>query len=174
MYNYHVHSKFSFDSGEDVEQICEEAIKAGLSGICFTDHCDFAVPSGKDHLFDYDAYREEIGAMQQKYAGKLTIGLGIEMGLQKQELATSRDYLQKHPFDFIMASCHYIDGEGVFKGTFCQGKTMAEAFGQYFGRIYEMIQIFDMFHVLGHLDVIRRDEVFLDRPFRYARVCAGT
>ena len=47
-FDTHVHSQFSFDgSRTSVERNAREAIVKGLGGICFTDHNDIFVPSGK-------------------------------------------------------------------------------------------------------------------------------
>ena len=168
MYDYHLHSNFSFDCQEDLNEICQQAIRIGLTGICFTDHCDFETPSGKNSIFNIAEYQKTIHGLQKKYSGQLDIRIGIEVGMQKQNLQKTRDFLHQGSFDFVIASCHYIDGKTIFKETFCQGKSQIDAFRQYFMRIFEMVREFTDFQVLGHLDVIRRDKTFLEQPFHYA------
>ena len=68
LYDNHNHSQFSFDGKKtSVEKSASAAKDKGLSGICFTDHCDFFVPPMKaafEHLvpetFDVRAQQEEI------------------------------------------------------------------------------------------------------------------
>ena len=61
-HDFHLHSYFSTDSEEKQENIIEEALERGFSGICFTDHMDFYFPlecskkSGGDFNFDADEY----------------------------------------------------------------------------------------------------------------------
>ena len=42
--DYHLHSKFSFDSNEEPESICEAAIERGVEEICFTEHFEVGAP----------------------------------------------------------------------------------------------------------------------------------
>ena len=68
LYDNHNHCQFSFDGERTtVEATTAEAIRKGLGGLCFTDHCDFFVPPMKaDHedyvseVFDVDARNQEI------------------------------------------------------------------------------------------------------------------
>ena len=54
LYDNHNHSQFSFDGKKTtVEKSAAAALENGVSGICFTDHCDFYVPPMKaqfEHL----------------------------------------------------------------------------------------------------------------------------
>ena len=50
MFDFHMHSRVSFDSKEDPAKMVEAAEKAGLLEMCFTDHYDFndAFPEKRD------------------------------------------------------------------------------------------------------------------------------
>ena len=62
--DYHMHSKYSFDGSEELDTICQTAIRRGLSEIAITDHMDiytglpyyeqmnFDVPGGEQHHMD--------------------------------------------------------------------------------------------------------------------------
>ena len=41
--DYHIHSRYSDDSEEDMEIIVNSAIEKGFDEICFTDHVDYGV-----------------------------------------------------------------------------------------------------------------------------------
>ena len=41
MYDFHIHSRVSFDGHDTGAQLAQAAVKAGLKEICFTDHRDF-------------------------------------------------------------------------------------------------------------------------------------
>ncbi len=68
LYDNHNHSQFSFDGRRaSVETSAAAAKKLGLSGMCFTDHCDFFVPPMKadfeklvPEVFDVSAQQAEI------------------------------------------------------------------------------------------------------------------
>ena len=40
LWDTHMHTHFSFDSEADSLELIQAAKKAGLAGICFTDHLD--------------------------------------------------------------------------------------------------------------------------------------
>ena len=50
MYDTHVHSKYSHDGKESLLDICIQAKKMGLRGICVTDHID----SNQEQLMNSD------------------------------------------------------------------------------------------------------------------------
>ncbi|MEI3374940.1 MAG: PHP domain-containing protein [Coprococcus catus] len=62
--DYHMHSKYSFDGSEELDTICQTAIRRGLSEIAITDHMDiytglpydeqmnFEVPGGEQYHMD--------------------------------------------------------------------------------------------------------------------------
>ena len=55
--DFHVHSRFSFDSDEDPNNNIIKAIDLGMDSICFTEHMDIDWPvEGEDATFDYDDY----------------------------------------------------------------------------------------------------------------------
>ena len=57
--DYHMHSSFSSDSSELLENIIHSSIQKGLKQICITDHMDFDFPDNPDgftFLFDMDEY----------------------------------------------------------------------------------------------------------------------
>lgn len=72
MFDNHNHSQFSFDGKRSsVEKASIAAIENGLSGIAFTDHCDFFVPEMKaeyeslvPETFDIAAQQMEIDKVQ--------------------------------------------------------------------------------------------------------------
>ena len=39
--DYHLHSEFSFDSSEKIENIVEKALQMGIDEIALTDHAEF-------------------------------------------------------------------------------------------------------------------------------------
>lgn len=48
--DFHVHSKFSADSDENLENIINKAISLNMKDICITDHQDWYWPVRVNHL----------------------------------------------------------------------------------------------------------------------------
>lgn len=55
--DYHIHSEFSFDSEEKIDNIISKAIELKMNQIVITDHEDFNWPvSGETPLIDLQKY----------------------------------------------------------------------------------------------------------------------
>ena len=50
LWDCHMHSEFSADSGTPTEDMIHQAISLGLKGICLTEHLDPDYPPTPDHL----------------------------------------------------------------------------------------------------------------------------
>ena len=174
LYDNHNHSQFSFDGKKtSVEKSASAAKDKGLSGICFTDHCDFFVPPMKaafEHLvpetFDVRAQQEEIdrvNALLQE-TGPATgpgqppfrIFKGVEIGLQHSCRDDIRNFLSGHMFDCIIASVHYLDDTDPFYGGYYEGKDWKTAYGHYLETIYGEMTWLGDFDIMGHYDYVAR------------------
>lgn len=165
MYDYHVHSQYSFDSQTPMATLCEKAVELGLKGICFTDHVDFANVNWPDNRVDIPAARKEILALQERWGNQLSIAGGVEIGLQKDADQATRMYLKGQNLDFIIGSIHIADKKELYSGDFCEGMTKEAAYIRYLEVLLEEVKRQDYIHVLGHIDCVRRDERYADRSF---------
>jgi histidinol-phosphatase (PHP family) len=157
MIDLHVHSSFSIDSDEKMEDIVIEAIKRKIKIISFTDHIDYDY---KDPLFNFEFniedYFEEIERLQIKYKSEIKIIKGLELGLQKHIIDELERITSKYDFDFIIGSFHTADGKDLYNGDYYNLKTPKETWDIYFDEIYETIMKFDNFSVIGHIDLVKR------------------
>jgi histidinol-phosphatase (PHP family) len=151
----HVHSIFSFDGKDSLLQECEAALEKELCGICFTEHFSadkFDVSYG---VLDYTNYRKQVSCCQKKYAGRLSICCGLEIGephLVKCQKVLKKA-LQNMQLDFIIGSIHNIGSKKI--RLFMQGKTKEEIYRAYFNEVLLMVQTADI-DVIGHLDLAKR------------------
>lgn len=174
--DFHTHTHHSGDSDAPMEAMIESAIARGLSALCFTDHQDFDYPA--DHeppgTFDLDAvsYREEFLALRAQYADRITLGFGVELGLMPSCVQKNKDFVSAHPFDFVIGSVHIADGLDPYHKEYLalmkerllsRGAKQAgtedierEAMHFYLTSMYDNLQRFDDFDVLGHLDLCNR------------------
>ena len=65
MFDYHMHSRVSFDGHDTGLNMARAALEAGLKEICFTDHldCDILNPSNVIH-FETEAYNAEYDTLE--------------------------------------------------------------------------------------------------------------
>ena len=154
MFDFHMHSRVSFDGHDTGEAMARAALAAGLTEICFTDHLDYD-PLGKMGIlaFDTDAYNAEYDALE---VPGLTIRRGMEFGMTP----TNRDQflldLKRRPFDFVLGSIHFVDDLDVYFEEYWSGKTIFQAERRYLESTLECVQIHDNFDVLAHLTYIAK------------------
>lgn len=156
-YDYHVHTNLSADSGMGLELACRAAIKKGVAEMAVTDHLDIDYPDSSIQFeLDYEAYSRAVCKAKKLYDGKLNIIKGIEIGLQPHVLDMCRGYLEDKDFEFIIASVHAAHRLDLHSGEFCAGKSQDAAYREYLEEVYKCVQSFELFNVIGHIDLIRR------------------
>ncbi len=177
----HMHTAFSSDSSSTVESMVEKAILLGLKYICITDHNDYGYPEedGKPMFqLDVGSYIPKLQAIQQSYAGRIQIGLGLEQGLMKSVADKVNNFYQnnnisKDTLDFIIGSSHMVKGEDPYYSHYWEGKDIDECILYYFESILENIECCNEYDVYGHLDYIVRyvpDKSYHYQPERYSDI----
>lgn len=154
-YDQHVHSSFSFDSKELLENECHEAIRKDLQGLTITEHFSVDPLDVSYGVLQYDAYHQKVMECREQYGGKLQLGCGLEIGephLEKcrEDLSKALQYME---LDFIIGSVHNIGS--VKLRNFQKGKSKQEIYEQYFNEILLMVQSADI-DVIGHMDLAKR------------------
>ncbi|MBO4980437.1 MAG: histidinol-phosphatase HisJ family protein [Lachnospiraceae bacterium] len=170
----HLHSSHSGDSHTPMEEMILAGIEKGLSTMCFTEHNDFAYPDcedfpGSKFLLNTDSYLYELIGLKEKYADKIRILFGVELGLQPQIMRQNAIYAKSYDFDFIIASSHLCHGMDPYYPAFYEGRSDEEAYREYFESILENIGKFSNFDVYGHLDYVVRYGASMDRDYSYEK-----
>ena len=157
LWDTHMHTHHSGDSDASPEEMIEQAKKAGLSGICFTDHYDYDYPEDKNlFLIDFDAYHKEMTALKEKYQGDFQVNYGIELGLQPHVAAHNKQLLEENRFDFVIGSSHCVDGIDIYYPKFFEGQREEAAYHRYFESILDNVRSDADFDVYGHIDYVVR------------------
>ncbi len=162
LYDLHLHSRFSSDSDADPADEITAAKKAGLSGICFTEHNDFDYDNPESpNLFklDFDAYTDTLFSVRDDLSqrpGFPDIYIGLEQGLTIPASERIESYDPDKKLDLIIGSSHVVDGLDPYYPQFWSDKTIEEGIIRYFENILECAQKIDNYDVYGHLDYITR------------------
>ncbi len=176
LFDNHNHSQFSFDGKRSsIEGCAREAISKGLSGIAFTDHCDFFVPAMKaqhenlvPEVFDVAPQQAEIDRVQEVVGeGRLKILKGIEVGMHEDHHEDIRAMLSDNSFDQVIASVHYLDGIDPFYGGYYEDKDWKTAYGHYLETIYKEMTWLGDFDIMGHFDYVVRYAPYPETCLRY-------
>lgn len=174
----HMHTWFSTDSEACPCDMADEAVRKGLKTICFTDHFDKDdLEWGEEGIFDVDAYFVEMQKLQEEYAGKLNIRIGIELGLRTYLKDYYEELTKKYPFDFAIGSVHNVpykkDAEGNILYTdpaaekLFTDRTDKEAYRLMMETTLENVRTSDCFQTLGHLDYIVRYGKSREKEYSY-------
>ena len=152
MFDYHMHSRVSFDAHEPGLQMALAAKNAGLKEISFTDHLDYD-PRGLMGImsFETDVYNEEYDALE---VPGLKIRRGMEFGMTVDNRTQFKKDLQRRPFDFVLGSVHFVDGLDVYFEDYWQGKTVFQAERRFLEATLDCVELHDDFDVLAHLTYI--------------------
>lgn len=152
--DYHMHTSYSNDSTYDMEDLILKAIEKGIDEICLTDHSDYG--DFGDCVVKYETYYQRYLELKEKYKGEIVIKFGCEFGAQIHTLAHYKEDFLKYPFDFIILSNHQIDDLEFWTYEYQKNKTQEEYNFGYYQALFDVMQEFDDYSVLGHLDLMKR------------------
>lgn len=152
--DFHMHTDASEDSEAPIDTMCAAAIRKGLTAIAITDHVE---------MVDYDNYADTLVKSWRtsteataRYAGRLRIARGIELGEPLCNLPQTEEILRTHDFDFVLGSLHKLNDNVDYYYYDYDHHDVYTTMDRYFDAVLEMVQ-WGRFHSLAHLTY----------PFRY-------
>ncbi len=148
MFDQHVHSNFSFDSNEDLENYINVSNK---NDIVTTEHLDFANPiiNYEDSSIEYLKYIEEITSLNKKYSNKFFSG--IEIGYTSNSEKRIEDFLKDKNFNLKLLSIHQ---NGLYD-YMCVNKkliSLEALIQEYFEQMIQALESSIEFNVLAHFE----------------------
>ena len=169
----HLHSSFSGDSDTPMEEMVLQGLSQNLNTLCFTEHNDFDFPDAPDlkgdALLNVDSYLYDLARLKEKYAGRIRLLFGVELGLQPEAMRQNAVFAKSHEFDFIIGSSHVCHGRDPYYPDFFEGRDDGEAYLEYFESVLENIKKFSNFDVYGHLDYVVRYGRTKDDGYSYLK-----
>ena len=107
--DFHTHTKYSFDSTAEPEDMVLSAIEKGLQTIAITDHADVdCEDQGLKWDFSFVGRTECINSLKNKYKDQIKILHGIELGQPYNREAFSEELVRKNEFDLVLGSVHNL------------------------------------------------------------------
>lgn len=172
--DYHLHSHFSGDSDASMEAMIQKAIGLGFTEMCFTEHMDLdypVTPETPAGLFEVntDSYLFDLIKYREKYAGKIKVNFGIELGMQPHLARENARYAKSYDFDFIIASTHVVRHGDPYYPAYFEGRSDEEAYREYFEETLACMKTFTNFDIYGHIDYVIRYGKTRDADYSYEK-----
>ena len=148
MFDQHVHSSFSFDSNEDLENYINVS---NNSDIITTEHLDLENPiiNYRDSSIEYLKYIEQIEILNKKYSNKFFSG--IEIGYTLNSEKRIEDFLKDKNFNLKLLSIHQ---NGIYD-YMCVNKKLISLdalIKEYFEQMIQALESSIKFDVLAHFE----------------------
>lgn len=154
MFDFHMHSRVSFDAHEPARAMAMAAVERGLKEICFTDHKDYDPLGTMGNIaFDNDAYDREYGEL---FIPGLKIRKGMEYGMLPDNQERFRRDLEGRDYDFVLGSVHFCKDLDVYYSEYWEGKTVFQAERQFLEDTLLCVQNHNDFDVLAHLTFLSK------------------
>ena len=170
LYDFHLHSDFSGDCETPATLMIEKALSLGLKGLCFTEHHDIDAPvCDIDFTTDFDNYFPTLQNLRDQCSDRLEIGIGMEFGLLPHLPSALYQLLDRWPYDFVIASLHFVNGKDPYYPEFFRGRNERDCYEEYFRVQLETLKMYDpaSFDTLGHMDYIVRYGPDRNRNYSY-------
>ncbi|WP_238883725.1 histidinol-phosphatase HisJ family protein [Clostridium sp. YIM B02551] len=151
--DYHLHSSFSPDSKEAIENIYNKAKESYLSEICLTEHISMNENDSSYGYLKYDDYIEEINKYNGQEGSVLPMKIGLEIGEGHKYIKEVEEYIKDKDIDFIIGSLHRIDTIGVI--GYLEKYDLKKVYEDYFKELYEIADRSN-YDVIGHIDLVQR------------------
>lgn len=154
--DYHVHTRFSLDSSEEMDRQCLAAIERGISEIAFTEHVDHDVCDAESRAhYRYQEYCEELERNREQYGDRLTILRAAEVDWNDSIRDEVAQFVSDHDFDFIIGSVHNLNHTYVGFTTIEEMGGPRKMYDDYLDQIRGLVDT-GIPSVIGHLDLPRR------------------
>lgn len=164
--DYHIHSRLSPDGHCSMIDLCETAVKLGLTEVAMTDHFEFYTPDvdqskGGKPVFFYpfnqeylDRYFSLLQQCREALGDRLRILSGIEIGQPYVNPDYAREIMAHNSWDFVIGSVHKLDNIDLGQMDYPE-IDLNQLAERNLSLLYRMADQED-FDVLGHVDLIKR------------------
>ena len=160
--DYHVHTAFSDDAQGSMEAHVRAAIDRGVTELCFTDHTDDCCIGEvlscvhRPYTRWMETARAQFTALQEKYAGQITLRFGHELGAPNHDPVTGEKIAADPLVDFIIGSVHHVRGwDDIYYMHFDSAHMVRRLMEPYLAECLETARC-GFCSVIGHIGYLRK------------------
>ena len=153
--DYHTHTALSFDGQATLAQMAQAALDAGVDELCVTDHCDLLDEAGRAvPAYSWDKALAQYRETLSLYQGRLTLKLGLELGMPHVDPAAAQAIWAQPEADFILGSVHNLSpaqgGKDFYYEDLSDPAVCAAVLDDYFYSLQALART-DFYDVLAHI-----------------------
>ena len=180
--DYHTHTPLCGHAEGSPDDFILAAIRAGLAEIGFSDHAP--LPEGlREGITMLPEQTEEyfsmVDAARSRHGSSIAVRTAMEVDFPFHA-SFDRSYLADGRIDYLIGSCHFIDGWGFDNPDYIHGfesRDIDQVYSDYFAILQNLV-VSGAFNIIGHFDLVKK---FGHRPRsdfsghirRIARECAA-
>ena len=112
--NYHTHSSYC-DGKATPREMVEFAVAHGFSALGFSGHCPLPFENTFS-ITDYEGYCREVRSLQEEYADRIEISLGLEIDYVPGMLESFTPLIEQGGLDYTIGSVHLIPANTTPRG----------------------------------------------------------
>lgn len=163
----HVHTEFCHHAVGAMEEYVIEAVKLGLKKIIFLEHLEAGIKYPETTWLseeDFEHYFEQGRQLQEKFHGRIEVGLGVEVGYNPARVEEILLFLRRHQWNQVGISYHYMEVGGEHYNVVSRKQRNIETLGRlgiekavadYFKTLTEAVGLLPG-TVVCHLDAVLR------------------
>ena len=151
--------KIEPDSDVLIDLFCAAAVERSIPEIAVTDHVDF---DPRYPAYDFATYRDrerQVREAAEAWAEHgLAVRFGVEVTYERRHEAEIRNWLARHPHDFVIGSVH-IGPDSPYRlenvGAWVAGRSLMSIVEPYFAEVRGAAAS-GLFDTVGHIDFVKR------------------
>lgn len=160
--DYHTHHYRCGHATGQMDDYVEAAIALGLDEIGLSDHAPiyhfeddpYPRPQGAMAQSELPAYINDMQRVRERFAGRISIRLGVESDYILGWDEHYRRLWQSQPLDYVIGSIHWLDKWSIFERTLPAGQDAAQVYADYLYTT-QAAALSGAFDVIGHLDCLK-------------------
>ncbi len=160
--DYHTHHARCGHASGGMAEYVEAALACGLGEVGLSDHSPIydrgdaphPLPQTAMSRHELPAYVAEMAALRDRYAGRITVRLGIESDYLAGWDEHYRRLWRRYPLDFAIGSIHWLGRWSIFADALPPGRTAEDVYDEYL-RLTQAAARSGAYDIIGHLDGLK-------------------